>query len=57
MTRFLNVIFLFFRIVSVPFWVSILPTLDFVSIPHNISYLSTVMQGKQLGLQGMYNIV
>lgn len=38
--------------VSVPLWVSVKPTLDFVSIPHNVTHLSTSMSGKQIGLQG-----
>ncbi|KAL4223624.1 hypothetical protein ACF0H5_017093 [Mactra antiquata] len=38
--------------VSVPVWVEVKPTLDFVSIPHNVTHLSTRMNGKQMGLEG-----
>ncbi|XP_052801123.1 transmembrane protein 248-like [Mya arenaria] len=38
--------------ISVPFWVEVQPTLDFVSIPHNVSSFSTRMSGQLLGLQG-----
>lgn len=47
---------MFCRMISVPFWVEVQPTRDFVSIPHNVSHLSTVMNGKQLGLEGKYFI-
>lgn len=45
-------LFVYFRMVSVPFLVEVQPTLAFVSIPHNVSHLSTVMKGQQLGLEG-----
>lgn len=38
--------------VSVSMWVEIRPTADFVSIPHNMTYLMTSMNGSQLGLEG-----
>lgn len=38
--------------VSVPLWVEVKPTLDFVNIPHNVTHLSTSMNGKQLGIEG-----
>lgn len=39
-------------LVSVPLWVLVKPTLDFVSKPHNVTHLSTNMTGRQIGLQG-----
>ncbi|XP_045172618.2 transmembrane protein 248-like [Mercenaria mercenaria] len=38
--------------VSVPLWVEVKPTLDFVSIPHNVTHLSTSMSGRQMGMEG-----
>ncbi|KAK6190961.1 hypothetical protein SNE40_002717 [Patella caerulea] len=38
--------------VSLQMLVEMQPTTDFVSIPHNVTYLSTTLTGNQLGLQG-----
>ncbi|KAL5016014.1 hypothetical protein ScPMuIL_005603 [Solemya velum] len=38
--------------VSVTMMVDLKPTFDFLSIPHNVTYLTTSMTGKQLGLEG-----
>lgn len=46
--------FMFYRMVSVPLWVEVKPTLDFVSIPHNVTHLSTSMTGNQLGIEGKF---
>ncbi|ESP04130.1 hypothetical protein LOTGIDRAFT_237545 [Lottia gigantea] len=38
--------------ISLSMLVEMTPTVDFVSIPHNITYLSTTLSGRQLGLNG-----
>lgn len=38
--------------ISTQFLIEIKPTLDFVTIPHNITHLSSSLNGSQLGLEG-----
>ena len=42
----------FFRNYSVSLLLTIQPTKEFLSIPHNVTYLSGTVYGSQLGLQG-----
>lgn len=40
--------------ISTQFLIEIQPTLDFVNIPHNITHLSSSINGSQLGLEGAH---
>lgn len=41
-----------FRNTSISMWVEITPTVQFIKMPHNITYLYTSLNGSMVGLTG-----